>query len=185
MDPHGGIPGRRFESVQRAPGRAEAGQPVQSLFKGEPGELGNFEISVSLTTPSEEVKRYPRHHHIFEQLRMTLVGTPEWTPRTATPPGWVIYVGAGTFYGPYDRQAGHEQLHIQFEGANCPPFPGYEALMASRDALAAKGSFEKGFFVWTDEEGKVHRQEGTRRTCSTRSAGRSSTRSRGTPLRST
>jgi hypothetical protein len=136
------------------------GNRFKRLFKGEVGELGNFEISVTLTTASDEVKHYPRHHHIFEQLRMTLVGTPEWTPRTPTPPGWVIYVGAGTFYGPYDRQAGHEQLHIQFEGANCPPFPGYEALMAARDALAARGSFEKGFFVWTDEAGQVHRQDG-------------------------
>jgi hypothetical protein len=148
---------KRYDEL---PADKRPGNRFKRLFKGVPGEPGNFEVSVTKTIRSEEVKHYPRHHHIFEQLRMTLVGTPEWTPRSPTPPGWVIYVGAGTFYGPYDRQEGHEQLHIQFEGANCPPFPGYEALMSARDALAAKGSFEKGFFVWTDDDGKVHRQDG-------------------------
>jgi hypothetical protein len=84
---------KRYDEL---PADKRPGNRFKRLFKGVPGEPGNFEVSVTKTIRSEEVKHYPRHHHIFEQLRMTLVGTPEWTPRSPTPPGWVIYVGAGT-----------------------------------------------------------------------------------------
>jgi hypothetical protein len=145
--------------AEAAPGK-KPGNKFKRLFVGESGQPGNFEVAISSTVASDEVKHYPRHHHIFDQFRMTLVGEPTWTPKTKTPEGWMIYVGAGTWYGPYDRQAGHEQLHLQYEGANCPTFPGYQALMKARDELAKKGSFEKGFFHWVDEDGVERKMDG-------------------------
>jgi hypothetical protein len=136
------------------------GNRFKRMFCGEDGEPGNFEVAISRTVTSQEVKHYPRHHHIFDQFRMTLVGEPEWTPNVATPEGWMVYVSAGTWYGPYDRQAGHETLHLQYEGMNCPPFPGYQALMKARDILAKKGSFGNGIYSWVDENGGRHNQDG-------------------------
>jgi hypothetical protein len=132
----------------------------RTLFKGTPHTHGNFEMVVLRTVRSEAVRHYPRHHHDFDQLRMTLRGNPEWAPGIRTPQGWVIYVAAGTFYGPYDRQEGEEQLHIQFEGANRALFIDYDSLKAARDALAKKGTFERGFYTWVDEQGRRHNQDG-------------------------
>src|SRR4051812_41493253 len=90
----------------------------KTLFSGEKGQPGNFEMVVLRTVRTEAVRHYPRHRHDFDQLRMTLLGLPEWAPGFITPEGCVIYMAAGTHYGPYDRQEGEEQLHIQFAGAN-------------------------------------------------------------------
>jgi len=140
--------------------KGQEGFKYRQLFTGTPGEQGNFEMVVLRTESKENPKHYPRHRHAFDQVRLTLAGEADWTPGSVTPEGWVIYMGAGTNYGPYDRQAGHEQLHIQFQGAGCPPFVNYEELTAARDILAKKGSFEKGVYTWIDEQGKRHNKDG-------------------------
>ena len=132
---------------------------TRELLKGTPGQPGNFEMVVS-TSGLDGIERfYPRHRHDFDQLRMALSGTVHWTPGNSTPPGCITYFPAGCYYGPYGRQE-EEHLHIQFEGPNREPFIDYDSLRAARDALAKKGSFEGGAYVWTDEKGKVHKQDG-------------------------
>jgi hypothetical protein len=140
--------------------KGEEGFKYKRLFTGRVGEPGNFEMVVLRTEAAANLRHFPRHRHAFEQVRLTLAGKPDWTPGSVTPEGWVIYVGAGTYYGPYDRQGGHEQLHIQFQGAGCPPFLNYEEMAVARDALAKKGSFEKGVFTWVDERGQRHNKDG-------------------------
>lgn len=142
------------------PEEKKPGGRQKTLFRGTKGAPGNFEMVVLRTVRTEAVRHYPRHHHDFDQLRMTLVGNPQWTPGNVTPEGGVIYMAAGTHYGPYDRQEGEEQLHIQFAGANGALFVDYDSLKAARDALAKKGSFEKGFYTWVDEQGKRHNKDG-------------------------
>ncbi len=132
---------------------------MRELLKGTPGEPGNFAMVV-ITGTAEGIKRLnPRHRHDFDQLRMCLSGKVEWTPGNPTPPGCITYFPAGCYYGPYGRQE-EEHLHIQFEGPNGEPFIDYDSLRAARDALAKKGSFDMGGYSWTDENGKVHRQDG-------------------------
>src|SRR5713226_6862004 len=126
------------------PEEQRQGGRQKTLFKGEKWTRGNFEMVVLRTVKTEQVRHYPRHRHDFDQLRLTLVGTSEWAPGYITPVGHIIYMSAGTFYGPYDRQEGDEQLHIQFQGANGALFVDYDSLKAARDALAKKGTFEKG-----------------------------------------
>lgn len=140
--------------------KGEEGFKYKRLFTGAPGKPGNFEMVVLRTESTEDLKHYPRHRHAFEQVRLTLAGKPDWTPGSVTPEGWVIYMGAGTYYGPYERQGGHEQLHLQFQGIGCPPFLNYEEMKAARDALTKKGSFDKGVFTWIDEHGKRHNKDG-------------------------
>jgi hypothetical protein len=140
--------------------KGQEGFKYRRLFTGSIGEPGNFEMVVLRTDATEDLKHYPRHKHAFDQVRLTLAGKPDWSPGSITPEGWVIYMGAGTYYGPYDRQGGHEQLHIQFEGAGCPPFLNYEELARARDELTKKGTFEKGVFTWYDEKGQRHNKDG-------------------------
>lgn len=140
--------------------KGQEGFKYKRLFTGAVGQPGNFEMVVLRTEDAQDVKHYPRHNHAFEQVRLTLQGEPDWTPGSVTPEGWVIYMGAGTAYGPYNRQAGHEQLHVQFQGVSCPPFLNYEEMTAARDALAKKGKFEKGVFTWIDEQGRRHNKDG-------------------------
>ncbi|HTH98234.1 MAG TPA: hypothetical protein VL574_12525 [Stellaceae bacterium] len=140
--------------------KGQEGFQYKRLFTGSVGEPGNFEMVVLRTNSTQDIKHYPRHTHAFEQVRLTLEGDPDWTPGVITPEGWVVYMGAGTPYGPYDRQIGHVQLHVQFQGAGCPPFLNYDEMAAARDALTKKGSFEKGVYTWFDEQGRRHNQDG-------------------------
>ncbi len=140
--------------------KGQEGFKYKRLFTGAVGKPGNFEMVVLRTESTSDVKHYPRHKHAFEQMRLTLKGEPDWTPGSVTPEGWVIYMGAGTPYGPYERQAGHEQLHVQFAGAGCPPFVNYEEMTVARDALIKTGSFEKGVYTWLDENGRKHNKDG-------------------------
>jgi hypothetical protein len=132
------------------------------LFKGTPGKPGNFEMIVIWTQYSDSGsgRFFPRHRHPFDQLRLTLAGTPEWTPGVQTPPGSINYIPAGTWYGPYERHGGHQQLHIQFAGANGALFVDYDALIEARDALAAKGKFENGLYTWVDDNGQTQSMDG-------------------------
>ena len=132
---------------------------MKPLLRGTRGQPGNFEMVVSRSGLDGIERFYPRHRHDFDQLRMALAGTVKWTPGNPTPPGCITYFPAGCYYGPYGRQE-EEHLHIQFEGPNGAPFIDYDSLRAARDALAKKGSFDGGAYVWVDEKGKVHKQDG-------------------------
>jgi len=142
------------------PEEKRPGGRQRTLFKGKDGEPGNFEMVVLHTARSEVVRNYPRHRHTFDQMRVTLSGEPQWTPGNVTPVGWVIYMCAGCFYGPYQRQEDEDQLHIQFEAPNCPAFVSYDALKAARDRLSQRGTFDKGFYSWVDEKGETHTIDG-------------------------
>lgn len=144
-------------------GDNNAGNSIhRRLFKGTPGEPGNFEMIVIWTQYSDGGSgRFSlRHRHPFHQLRLTLEGTPEWVPGVATPPGLINYIPAGTWYGLYERHRGPEQVHIRFAGANCAPFVDYDSLIEARDALAAKGKFENGQCRRLDEEGQIYSMDG-------------------------
>jgi hypothetical protein len=139
-------------------GKQPQGSGFKRLFQGEAGQPGNFEMVVLLTGESSG-HHFPRHRHDFDQLRWTLAGSPEWTPGRPTPTGTLVYTPAGTYYGPYDRHAGDEQLHVQFEGANGAPFVHYDMFLQARAELAQKGTFDRGVYSWTDERGQRHNKD--------------------------
>lgn len=150
----------RPDDNQDVPEDQLPGVRYRRLFTGVLGEPGNFE-AVILWTPTEDAGRhFPRHRHDFDQLRYTLAGTPLMGPDQPTPPGWVAYTPAGTYYGPYDRHAGETQIHVQFEGANQAPFVDYETLVQANLELARKGVFERGVYTWVDDQGRKHNMDG-------------------------
>jgi len=144
------------------PGASKGSSLHRRLLQGVPGAPGNFEAIVLWSQQSDEgsTRTFPRHRHTFDQVRLTLSGSPEWVPGVATPPGAISYVPAGTWYGPYQRYAGHAQLHIQFEGANGYPFTDYPSLIRARDRLAERGTFKDGRYWWVDENGVRHSKDG-------------------------
>lgn len=154
----GGLRGRK-PGEDELPEEKRPGGKYKPLFKGTPGEPGNFEMVV-LEVPSVGGRYFPRHHHDFDQIRYTIAGNPAWAPGHATPPGSIVYIPAGTWYGPYDREASEETLHLQFEGANGAPFVDYDSLVVAQKELAKKGTFEKGAYSWVDENGKRHNMDG-------------------------
>jgi len=113
-----------LEWVERAGGRATAGQPrtrIKLLHAGTPGAPGNFEMVLARYPAPRD---YPEHRHTVDQLRYTLLGVSPWAPGRATPEGSVVYIPAGTPYGPYTRPAGIELMAVQFEAAGGIPFAG-------------------------------------------------------------
>jgi hypothetical protein len=154
--------GLRGGTPSGEPGARKGSSLHRRLLRGTPGAPGNFEAIVLWSQHSDEgsTRTFPRHHHTFDQVRLTLSGTPEWVPGVPTPPGAISYVPAGTWYGPYQRYAGHAQLHIQFEGANGYPFTDYASLIRARDRLAERGTFENGRYWWVDESGERHSKDG-------------------------
>ena len=149
--------GKTVEELEREGKQPRSLRKV--LFKGTPGQTGNFEMLISsYRTP----KYYPRHRHNIDQLRYTLKGTSSWGPEVGTPEGSLLYVPAGTWYGLYTRDAGLELMSVQFEEANGAPFVDTDTLFEAQRELAAKGSFEKGVYTWTDESGKRHSLEASR-----------------------
>jgi hypothetical protein len=127
------------------------------LFKGTPGEPNHFEMVVSTYTAP---KFYPRHRHDIDQLRWTLRGVSPWAPGMETPESSLIYIPAGTFYGPYERPAGIELMAIQFEGANQAPFVDFDSLLVAQAELTRRGSFERGQYTWTDANGVRRERDG-------------------------
>jgi hypothetical protein len=152
------IPWSRFANVRgsskASPEKQKSASGFKRLFAGTTGKPGNFEM-VALLTDTDSGSFFPRHRHDFDQVRYTIAGNPEWTPGHPAPAGTVIYTAAGTYYGPYERHKGDEQLHVQFESANGAPFIDYDAQVDAQAELAKKGTFEKGIYTWTDERGQV------------------------------
>lgn len=111
----------------RTGGRPEPGRPktdIKLLHEGDPGKPGNFEMVVARYPAPKE---YPKHRHTIDQLRYTLAGSSPWAPGRETPEGSLVYIPAGTHYGPYTRAAGIELMAVQFEGAGGTPFSGDES----------------------------------------------------------
>jgi hypothetical protein len=149
-----GVRGGMSEADAALPEDQKPGVQYRRLFKGDPAKPGNFEM-VLLRSPRNDASiHFPRHRHDFDQVRLTLAGKPAWAPKREVPPGHIVYTAAGTFYGPYDRFADEEQLHIQFEGANHARFLDYDTLAQARREMAAHGRFERGIYVTSDAAGR-------------------------------
>jgi hypothetical protein len=127
------------------------------LFRGTPGQPNHFDMIVAAY---HAPKYYPRHRHDIDQLRLTLCGVSPWAPGMETPVGSIVYIPAGTYYGPYERPAGLELFAVQFEGANQAPFVDQDSLLAAQNELSQKGRFENGQYVWIGPDGARHEQNG-------------------------
>jgi hypothetical protein len=102
----------------------------------------------------ENVFTAPRHHHDFEQIRISMTGVQDFGQGQVTEEGWIAYFPAGAYYGP-ERIDGASIFQIQWSDfwitrAN------HERAFA---VLAQKGEFSGGKYSWTDENGIVQTRD--------------------------
>jgi hypothetical protein len=102
----------------------------------------------------ENVFTAPRHHHDFEQIRISMTGVQDFGQGQVTEEGWIAYFPAGAYYGP-ERIDGASIFQIQWSDfwitrAN------HERAFA---VLAQNGEFSGGKYSWTDENGIVQTKD--------------------------
>lgn len=142
----------RAETASGADAGGAARKPrtlYRLLGAGTPGDLNQFEMVVS---EYHAPKEYGRHRHDVDQLRLTLRGLSPWAPGQATPVGSLVYIPAGTYYGPYVRPAGVELFAVQFESASQDPLAAFDALSEAERETGSRGPFaiDPAAFPWRD-----------------------------------
>jgi hypothetical protein len=127
---------------------------IKRLHLGSPDRPVHFEMAVTTYPVPKSVKR---HRHDTAQFRYTLAGTSPWAPGHETPEGGLLFIPAGTPYGPYERPVDVELLQVEFEGVAGSPFVDFDTLFEARQRLAARGRFEEGVYSWIDDAGSARR----------------------------
>src|SRR5262245_10175714 len=125
------------------------------LHKGAPGQPVHFEAVVTTYPMPKSVKR---HRHDTDQYRYSLKGTSPWEPGKETLEGSLLFIPAGTLYGPYERPTGIELLQVEFEGAGRSPFVDFETLHEAHKRLAERGTFDDdGYYTEVTASGETRR----------------------------
>jgi hypothetical protein len=92
-----------------------------------------------------------RHHHNFDQIRMTLSGVTTYD-RQRVAPGDLQYVPESTDYGPQARQEGGRRLFVfQFPGQSLRPFFTYKSAFVASAEMKQQGvKFVDGLAIFPD-----------------------------------
>jgi hypothetical protein len=97
----------------------------------------------------ENVFTAPRHHHDFEQIRISMTGEQDFGLGQITEEGWIAYFPAGAFYGP-ERIDGASIFQIQWSD--------FWVSRADHDRayaeLSKTGAFDSGKYTSVDSDGK-------------------------------
>jgi len=123
---------------------------VQRLLTGVAGTPGNFLLQLSILPNSYYS---PRHRHNFDQYRYQLEGEFDFATDGNMGPGDLAYFPEGTYYGPQSSSAASVTLVLQFGGASGSGFISSEQYAQALQELAAAGSFAKGVYTRTRDDG--------------------------------
>jgi hypothetical protein len=119
----------------------------RTLMEGEPGTLGNFQLTIGLNGGDFFS---PRHRHNFEQVRYQLAGTLDFGRDGKMTPGMIGYFPEGVFYGPQTQTADQDPppmtAVLQFGGASGSGYLSREEVEAGMIALKQLGDFTDGVF---------------------------------------
>jgi hypothetical protein len=102
----------------------------------------------------ENVFTAPRHHHDFEQIRISMTGVQDFGQGQVTEEGWIAYFPAGAYYGP-ERIDGASIFQIQWSDFWVSRAD-HERTYAE---LSGKGDFSGGKFTWVDKDGVRHEKD--------------------------
>jgi hypothetical protein len=120
------------------------GLATKLLLAGEEGAKENFRLTLGRDRGGHE---NPRHHHNFDQIRMSLQGSLCITPKKELEQGRVGYFPEGTWYGPQAPATSERiTLVLQFGGASGQGFISTRQMQGAYDELARVGAFEAGVF---------------------------------------
>jgi hypothetical protein len=131
---------------------------TKPLLYGREGRPDNYKLGFGGAGSGEDWTT-PRHRHTFEQIRYVASGEYVIRKDEVLPTGWLAYFPESCFYGPQIKRADCDMMTLQFGG---PSGLGYWSTAERKkafDSMLKKGAFEDGMFVWTDENGKKHRQD--------------------------
>lgn len=105
--------------------------------------------------------RTPRHRHNFDQIRYVIKGQLPYGEGLYLPEGCIAYFPESVPYGPQDRAEGLETMVLQFGGASGGGYLSVARREAANAVLNTKGRFEKGMYVYKDENGVEQRRDGS------------------------
>ncbi len=89
----------------------------------------------------------PRHRHTFDQLRYYHTGGVKYGDKVYGP-GDVLYIPAGTFYGPMTYpDPTRQQVLLQFEGTSGMPYYSGTDFEQAKARLEKHGRFDQGIYV--------------------------------------
>ncbi len=122
---------------------------IRSLLRGEGGPE-HFSLVVYYMQGDFHS---PRHHHNFDQFRYQLEGFSDYDQDGKMSPGTLGYFPEGAFYGPTIDGAGEPTVTatFQFGGASGSGYMDIEQVKEAREALKAKGTFDKGVYRRSDD----------------------------------
>ena len=137
--------------VEEIPHVREGVFRTRRLLTGDPNSPGNFALQL-VNTP--ETYYSPRHRHNFDQVRYQIEGDFDLTTDGIMHPGDVAYFPEGTRYGPQDSKSSSLTLVLQFGGVSGSGYLSTEQYENARQELLKTGTFDKGVFTRTGDDGK-------------------------------
>ncbi|HLI23018.1 MAG TPA: hypothetical protein VKV32_17980 [Stellaceae bacterium] len=128
------------------------GLATKLLLAGEEGTPENFRLTLGRDRGGHQ---NPRHHHNFDQIRMSLKGSLSLWPGKELEAGQIGYFPEGTWYGPQAAATSERiTLVLQFGGASGQGFISTRQMQQGYEALAKIGTFAGGVFTRGDGEGR-------------------------------
>jgi hypothetical protein len=103
----------------------------------------------------DEAFTAPRHHHDFEQIRITLDGDLDFGNGDVCKKGWVSYFPAGAFYGPELMESGY-LIQVQWSDF----WVTREQNNRTIEELRKLGEFKGGIYSYVDADGKRKQKDG-------------------------
>lgn len=129
------------------------------LLFGQDDSPINYDLNIGLVGAGGW--RTPRHRHNFDQIRYVIKGQLPYGENRLLPEGWIAYFPESVPYGPQDRSEGLQTMVLQFGGASGNGYLSVARREAANAELNKKGTFKKGMFHYTDENGNEHVVDGS------------------------
>ncbi len=128
----------------------------QSLLDGPEGTPENFYLQLSYTYADFFS---PRHRHNFDQVRVQLKSDADFARDGVMKPGTIAYFPEGVYYGPQSISGESATLVLQFGGASGSGYISEARFQQGVEELKAFGTFEKGVFHRSKEDGGRKNQD--------------------------
>ena len=128
------------------------GLATKLLLAGNEGTKENFRLTLGRDRGGHQ---NPRHHHNFDQIRMSLQGSLSIAPGKELDEGWIGYFPEGTWYGPQAPATSERiTLVLQFGGASGQGFISTRQMQQGYEELTKIGTFAAGVFHRTEGNGR-------------------------------
>lgn len=134
---------------------------VKALMHG--AGNGETEFEMHYVTYAGPGNHSPRHNHNFDQFRYVIKGRFEHGERNqSVPEGCLGFITSGCTYGPFSNDPSSIFMVLQLAGPGGEGYSQNEANTKAIDELSKRGEFQSGSYIYTGDDGKVHKKDGWR-----------------------